>query len=191
MKPFHSVGELLSCPGIPPKYEGCSLDNFEGDERIVRFCRDYAKELAAGGSGSVFFTGCCGSGKTHLAVGILKEAQKAGFSGRALFVTVPDFIADLRNAISSSKSEQTVFGRLDWKELVVLDDLGAGKISEYAAQSIFLLLDRCYRNGIPTITTSNLSLGQIEKTIDPRIASRLSEGTVIRLDMPDYRRKRS
>ena len=191
MKQFRSVGELLADPGIPPKYEGCSLDTFEGGERIVRFCRDYAKELAAGGSGSVFFTGCCGSGKTHLAVGILKEAQKTGFSGRALFVTVPDFIADLRDAISSNRSEQTVFGRLDRRALVVLDDLGAGKISEYAAQSIFLLLDRCYMGEVPTITTSNLSLEQIEKTIDPRVASRLSEGTVIRLDMPDFRRKRS
>lgn len=190
MKQFRSVGELLGGPRIPPKYEGCSLDNFEGGESFVRFCRDYAKELVAGGSGSVFFTGCCGSGKTHLAVGILKEAQKADFSGRALFVTVPEFLADLRHAISSSKSEKTIFSRLDWKELVVLDDLGAGKISEYAAQSIFLLLDRCYRDEIPTISTSNLSLEQIEKTIDPRVASRLSEGKVIKLDMPDYRSKR-
>ncbi|MBU8922231.1 MAG: ATP-binding protein [Bacteroidales bacterium] len=191
MKKCRSVGELLADSGIPPKYKSCSLDSFRSGEKFVRFSRDFAEKLAAGGSGSVFLTGRCGSGKTHLAVGILKEAQNAGFSGRALFITTPEFVADLRGTISSNRSEKTVFDRLNRRQLVILDDLGAGKLSEYVAQSVFLLVDRCYREEIVTITTSNLSLEQIDQRIDPRIASRLSEGKIIRLDMPDFRRKRS
>ena len=141
-----SFGELLADPGIPKKYEDCSLDNFEGAARIVRFCRDHVKELTAGGHDSVFLTGACGSGKTHLAVGILREAKREGYVAGALFVTIPEFVTDLRDAISSNESEKQVFNRLDGKEMVILDDLGAGKISEYTAQSLFLLVDRCYRD---------------------------------------------
>ena len=62
----------------------------------------------------------------------------------------------------------------------------AGDDHEHEAD--YLLLSERYNEMRPTIITTNLSLNQIADRIDARVASRLVDGLVIKLDLPDYRR---
>ena len=72
--------------------------------------------------------------------------------------------------------------------LLVLDDLGAEKTSDWSRQVFYLLLDRRYREMKQTIITTNLSLEQIAETFDDRVASRLCEmGVTIELKGKDKR----
>jgi DNA replication protein DnaC len=71
-----------------------------------------------------------------------------------------------------------------------LDDLGAEKTTEYAITTLYLIIDRRIRNEMQTIITTNLSLDEIEATLGARIASRLAEMKIIKINMPDYRKKR-
>ena len=88
------------------------------------------------------------------------------------------------------ETESDVLDKYSSCELLILDDLGSEKTSDFTIQSLYLIIDRRYRNLKPTIITTNLTLPEIGEKIDARIASRLSEMKVIEINMPDYRKKR-
>ena len=102
-----------------------------------------------------------------------------------------DFFFRLRNSFSDSASEemQNIVDHYVCCDLLLIDDLGAQKNSEWSREVLYLLIDRRYRDVRPTIVTSNLTLDQISELIDDRIASRLAEmGPVIRLEAGDDER---
>jgi DNA replication protein DnaC len=75
-------------------------------------------------------------------------------------------------------------------DLLVLDDLGAEKTTEFAITTLYIIIDRRIRDAKRTIITTNLSLKEIEDKLDARIASRLSGMQNVKISMPDYRKKR-
>lgn len=160
------------------------------------------KGLKSGGS--ILFIGKTGCGKTHLAISIYKELVRRfildGYSSK--FVTAPELLLEIRATFRPASrkyddggrceadTEQDVLDKYSKCEFLILDDLGAEKVSDFTIQSLYLVIDRRNRDLRPTIVTTNLSLEEIESTIDARMASRLSDMKVVRLSMPDYRKKR-
>ncbi len=69
--------------------------------------------------------------------------------------------------------------------LVVLDDLGTEKMTEWASEQLYRVLDGRYDRGLPTIITSNVQ----SDSLDPRILSRYAEGLVV-CNGKDVRRTR-
>ena len=177
---------------VPRKYLQCSLDNFEGGGNVVQWCREYAQDLVQSCAGNVLLTGGCGTGKTHLAVAILRQAICEGFSGKAIFTTAPELLLNIREAFSekTTVTEREVVEKYSDVDLLLLDDLGAEKQSSWSITTLFLIIDRRLREMLPTVITSNLSLDGIESVLSKRLASRLSESRVIELKLPDYRKRR-
>lgn len=141
---------------------------------------------------SVLLTGKTGCGKTHLAAAMLAECLPK--HRNAIFVTVPELLMKIRSVFSphATMTEEEVVEHYTSCGLLMLDDLGAEKTSEYSITTLYLILDRRNRQCSQTVVTSNLSLPEIADTLGARIASRLADMKIITIaSMGDYRKKRT
>jgi DNA replication protein DnaC len=189
-KPYteqHPLDEIkdpkpIILPGVSTKYQGCSFDNFQGNKNLV-------SDMKAIGKESVVLSGKTGCGKTHIAVSMLRES---GLKWTGYFITIPELLLKIRGAFNSqsSETEEEIIKKFSDYDLLVLDDLGAEKTTEYSITTLYLILDRRNRENKRTIVTTNLSLQDIEETLGARIASRLSDMKFIKINMQDYRKNR-
>lgn len=172
---------------VPILYRNKLLKDFKGYIDEVRT----AKETIEKGK-SLFLSGKCGTGKTHLAVALMvdwlyktKPEQSKEFPQ---FLPAVEFFVELKNTFDGNGSEKDVLDKYSLIPLLVIDDIGAEKITDWSRQSFYTLVDRRYRMMKQTIITSNLSLGDISKLIDDRISSRIVEmGIIIELNGNDFR----
>jgi len=134
----------------------------------------------------LFLFGKAGTGKTHLAVKIAQEVK----SLRVRFIKVPRLLLELKSNFDGKGWEnEQIIDRLANVDLLILDDLGAEKASEWVAETIFVLIDERYGNMRPTIITSNLSPDELVERLGDRIFSRIA-GTceVIEIKSSDKRK---
>jgi DNA replication protein DnaC len=113
---------------------------------------------------------------------VLVEARKD-----VAFERCAKFYADARETFRTNCSERAVLDPLEHAHILILDDLGAGKLSDYERR-LALELFECRINGErPTVVTTNWSLDEISELMDDRIASRLSLFTQLKLLGTDLR----
>jgi len=121
---------------------------------------------------SLYLWGETGSGKSVLAVMILIQDWLMNKSAR--LVHYPEFIYKLTHAENQSDTLPFIDEISFWKELLVLDDFGAEKLTDAVRQISYLLIERRDAYILPTIITSNFSLSEIDANIDRRISSRIA-----------------
>ncbi len=135
----------------------------------------------------VFLSGNVGAGKTHVAVSLLRDAATRD-ERRGLFVHASGLFLELRATMDNrAASEAHVFAKYLADRLLVVDDLGAEKVSEYVRASWYHIIETRYSEMRPTVVTSNLSLAQVAEAYGDRIASRLASGFVLNFAGGDYR----
>jgi len=188
----HPEQTMTAC-GVGKRYLSCSFETFKGADKVKAVCKALVEKPE-----SIVLTGDTGSGKTHLAVAILRESVKAGKvinSKGAIFTTVPDLLLSIRSGFGNSsgfeQSEEDFVNEYAKTPFLILDDLGAEKSTEWATATLSAIIDKRYRELLPTVYTTNLTLDEISNQLSRRISSRMSEAKIIKLSMPDYRRKRS
>jgi len=178
----------LKGAGISTRHIRCSLENFKGGGNYVKFCKEYLKKPDK----NILFSGVCGCGKTHLAVGLCRELTKSKTRYKMQFITAPDLLLKIRQGYNQDRFDEDKFiERYSGIDFLFLDDLGSEKTTEHARATFYLIIDRRDRELKPTIVTSNLTPGQIAERIDERIASRLAGGSVVKINLPDFRLKRT
>ena len=181
---FNNPEPSLHAFNVPRKYVNCSLDTFRGNDKLVEGCREYR-------GGGVVLYGNTGCGKTHIAVSLMRETVKTS-DKKQWFETVPDLLLRIRSSFrdKASETEEEIVDRYATVPLLVLDDLGSEKATEFAITTLYIILDRRDREMLDTVITTNLSLAEIGEKLSARIASRLSGMTNIKINMPDNRKKR-
>ncbi len=139
-----------------------------------------------------FLTICGGTGlgKTHLAIALGVEYIKNSI-GSVCYYQVEDLLDELRNTYSgdSKMDYEKVMKRLTECKLLILDDFGTQKNTDYTLAKLDLIIDTRYINDRKTVVTTNLSLKDI-KDISERIMSRLASGDIVTLKGKDYRMSR-
>jgi DNA replication protein DnaC len=134
---------------------------------------DIAERWIAQPTSGIFLTGLSGRGKTWFSAGIVRALVGAG--KKVLFISAEDFYLKLRSGFDNpGSSEVSILSQFSDVEFLVLDDVGAGSLSDYERRSTLRLLDNRTNYLRPTIVTSNLTLEGIAEKLDERIASRLS-----------------
>lgn len=148
---------------------------------------EIASEFQPNGNG-LLFLGACGVGKTHLAAAI---ANKQIGKMPTLFISCPEFLLEMRERIDTRKKTHHVLFDLARKvRLLILDDIGAEKSSEWVQETLFILINYRYEHMLPTIFTSNCSLKELEEKVGKRITSRMIEMCrCIRMNGEDWRVK--
>lgn len=182
--------------GTPKAYRECTFENYHGNDKLMK---DLQRFIGASWDGIVL-RGNTGCGKTHLAIAIARQIPTEPIKMRggwdvapgSVFTTAPELLLKIRSAFrdDAKQSEEQLIEYYSGCELLILDDLGSEKTSEFAITTLYIILDRRIRENLKTIITTNLLQSEIEATFGARIASRLSAMENIKINMPDYRKKR-
>jgi DNA replication protein DnaC len=183
-----SNGRWVPCPcqaerrirlTIPERYWGADLSDFAP----VIFDQVMAWLLSP--TDGLRLCGPVGTGKTHCAAGIVRHIAQQ--EKPVKFRSFSQVYRDLRECYTLNRNEQDVLRELFRAPFVVLDDLGAGSLSDFERRSITDILDERMGGLRPTVVTTNWSLKQIEERMDDRIASRLAAFTTIEFTGRDRR----
>jgi DNA replication protein DnaC len=196
------VGQTrLADANIPKRYQHCTLENFlaynDSLDRAVAHARRLASAFPAASVG-LFLEGQPGVGKTHLAVAVLKQIIEAT-GARGLFSDTRELLRLIRSTYDPSirTTEVEVLRPVLKADLLVLDDLGAEKTSEWVDETMNLIVNTRYSERRLTMFTSNYP--DIPDESDPnsllfrigaRMRSRLHEMCeFVVLDAADYRER--
>lgn len=129
------------------------------DPRIMRAAKSYVAnftQFREQGKGLLLYGGV-GTGKTFAAACI---ANALIDTGRTCLMTN---FARVLNTLWSIEEKQAYIDSFNQFDLLVLDDLGAERRSEYAQEQVFNVIDGRYRSGLPLIITTNLGIDKIKK----------------------------
>ena len=184
---------LLKSIGIPQRYLNCSFDNFKCSTEEMKKVYNVCKGIDCNFDSSLFIhSNRPGTGKTHLAVSIIRNICEQGVLNKPKFISSPFLFLEIKNTFNENneESEKTVIDKYTSCKYLFVDDIGVEKCSDWANQIWYMIIDSRYSQMKPTVYTSNLSIGEIASKIDPRIASRLASGIVLNLDAPDHRLKK-
>lgn len=174
---------------IPERYAHCSLENFDtgfhgADPSLAmalmatrRFADGYP--LETGGRG-LLLTGSIGAGKTHLAVGLLRELiEQRGATG--VFCDYRDLLKQIQNSYNPqvSTTELQILKPVFDAEILVLDELGAVKPTDWVWDTVAHVLNTRYNDKKTTLITTNYAnqpsiLAQSQTSVTDRDISRLT-----------------
>lgn len=159
--------------GIPERY----IDITRNDFREDALSRDVAMHVTHGGG--VYLHGKPGTGKTLLSAVVAQEALQAG--KRVLFRRVVDLIQEFLEIIrnKSDHSEAALLRELYTVDVLVLDDLGAEKASQYTCSLLSKIIDARYNRSAVTLITSNLNLSTQERRLNAADTDGHCQGTRI------------
>ena len=193
---------LLQEARIPKRYQHCTLKNFKTPKQddlwtAKGVAKDFVKDYPNVDMG-ILFIGPCGVGKTHLAVGIIRELiEKKGMS--CLFYDFRDLLLDIQDSYNpvSESSEMNVLAPVLQAEVLLLDELGARRPTEWIKETIDHILNSRYNDKKIVIITSNFldntkekDRYSLEQRIGSRLLSRLREMCrKVEMDADDYRKK--
>ena len=178
---------MLQRAAIPARYEHCSLDSFNsaypGADRSLAAAQMQVRGFAANyplDSRGLILVGSIGAGKTHLAVGALK-AVIADRGDQGLFCDYRELLRLIQNSYNPQvfTTELEILNPVMNAEVLVLDDLGAIRPTEWVWDTVSLVLNSRYNNMRTTIITTNYPAlppgagGLREETLGDRIGERM------------------
>ncbi len=182
---------------IPRRYQHCELSNFEPMVDSLREAQRRATAFVEKfpAVDSLLLRGRHGVGKTHLAVAMLKAIITTK-GARGYFYETRELLKMVRDTFAASgESEMDVLRPVLDADLLVLDDLGAEKTSEWVQETLGLVVNTRYSERRPTIFTTNLedsadttNPNSMYLQLGARTRSRLKEMcTWVEMDGPDVR----
>ena len=162
------------------RYANCRLSNYECDGgpqgAAVASVRDYLENLQGNirsGVNVVFF-GPPGTGKDHLMTAMLRAAVTAGLDVN--WQDGADLFGGFRDAMRGTETEAVMMSRFTTPSVLAISDPVPpfGGLSEYQASMFFRLIDRRYRDMLPTWVTINAEdRSEMEQRIGANIVDRL------------------
>ncbi|MBX3283440.1 MAG: ATP-binding protein [Acidobacteria bacterium] len=184
---------------LPRRYDNCHFSNYKpqnpSQTAALRYATTFTMEYPAVDRGLIFM-GTVGVGKTHLAVSILKGLAERGFS--CLFYEFGALLKEIQDSYNPNTftSELSVLAPVLNTEVLVLDELGASKPTDWVRDTLGHIINTRYNDKKLTVFTTNYldsRPNEREETLEDRIGvrtrSRLFEMCKsVEITGPDYRR---
>jgi len=185
------IETLLKDTRIPKRYRNCSFDSYDtlkpslerAKIQVQRFVEEYPMH-----DFGLLLLGPCGVGKTHLAAAALTFlVREKGVSG--MFYDFRDLLKEIQasyNAVSGT-TEMAILQPIFSAEVLVLDDLGATKMTDWVRDTLSHIINNRYNERRVTIVTTNL---EDEVTTPSRGDERVRERPLLRDQIGDPLRSR-
>lgn len=152
----------------------CTFENSVETEHL-KMAKNYAehfREFKENSKGLLLY-GTVGTGKSHMAACIANKLIDDGYK-----VMMTNFATMVNILQSSFDGKQEYIDSLNRYALLIIDDLGAERKSDFMQEQVFNIIDARYRSGLPMIITSNLTMKQLTEPTEigfARIYDRILE----------------
>lgn len=185
---------MLEAAGVPRRLQDATLNSYtsetESQQAAHKLVCDYARNLSdklSSGDGLIMM-GNMGTGKTHLAVGLIRVATRT-HAVAARYVTAPALFSRVRASYSGNQeTEADILAEYANTPLLVLDEIGVGKGSDNELNLIYALLGRRYDECRPTVIITNLMSEDLKAWLGERVVDRLRETSpVVLFNWESYR----
>lgn len=180
-KEMQKNARLLGKTGMGKRFMKRTFDTFtekaENKKALAlakSFCETFSPE-----SRGIIFTGTYGCGKTHLAAAIVHELTRKKVG--CLFVVVPDLLNRLKKSfdkdagLGEKEEIKKLMEAAKGANVLVLDDLGSERMTDWASETLFDIVNTRYENELPMIVTTNCKGVELGQRIGNRTMSRLLE----------------
>lgn len=216
------VGQLWQRSSVPPHYEGLTLDTYPVTPATAPALErlrgrgeledgTYDGGWLAEEHRWLLLHGPYGTGKTGLAVALMRELLELAIADAqkdcgALFITVPDLLSRLRQSYdvrsgAAGATEADLLRSLNDVPLLVLDDLGAERATDWAVERLFAVINHRHDYHRRTIITSNLGPAELARHIGERTLWRIVEmcrrgpedgaDYIVKVDGPNLRERQT
>ena len=150
------------------KLKAARLDGYQVDgdnQKIYNLAGNYVKrfdEMYEKRQGLLFW-GTVGTGKSYTAACIANELLD-----RMIPVVMTSFVKILQNIQGNPDKEERIMAGLNVAKLLIIDDLGAERSTDYALEMVYNIIDSRYLSGKPLILTTNMTLKDMQESEDIR-----------------------
>ena len=190
---------LIDKARLPKRYEKCHWNNYAPGNSTQRAALELSMQLAMDFPNTdegLLLSGPVGVGKTHLAVSILKGLAERGFS--CLFYEFGTLLKEIQDSYNpnTKTSELSILRPVLEAEVLVLDELGASKPTDWVRDTMAHIINTRYNDRRLTVFTTNYPderSNDREETLEDRIGTRLRSRLfemcrTVRVSGDDYRR---
>ncbi len=193
----YQVEELVYKSDLGRRFKERTFQNFTTSkinkdifEKLFNYALNFL-DLEKEGKG-LLLTGAVGTGKTHLAVAIANHLMYEQIIP-VKFGNVTTLLSEVKSSYDkqATESEAEIIKSLSRVRLLIIDDLGKEKASEWSNNIIYTVINNRYENYKPTIVTTNLNIKELENTIGEATVSRLIEMCDgVKVNGEDYRKNK-
>ena len=149
---------------IPPRF----IEAAASHPGVVAWCEAFGES-----SPSLLILGRVGTGKTFQAFGAVRTLAARGVTVAWHADTAPGLLASLRPR--EGVDSESEYRKVATVPLLLLDDIGAAKASEWTEETLYRLVNDRYEAMLPGLFTSNVPASELRAALGDRIASRLAE----------------
>jgi len=188
--------DLFNAARVPARYSDKTLEHY--DPRTPRqgeakaYLMNYRDAFSPNAKGVLLY-GPTGVGKTHLVTSTIRYLTlEKGFSAK--FVDFFALLQQIRATFTEGGSEAEIIARLDEPQVLVIDELGKGRATEWERTVVDSLIATRYNSGKTVFVTTNYEVDTkngvpgLAERVGPRVMSRLHEMCEFFLiDGDDYR----
>lgn len=160
MQEFSSkVEKIIKNSKMSKRNLNYKFDNFKinnSNKKVFDNIKNYSEKLVNGiQKKGLILVGNNGVGKTHLACGIANKLIENGIP--VIYGTLINLLAELRNSYDTENniSEMEIIKLYENFDLLIIDDLGKEKPSEWGLEKLFTIINSRYENNLPVIITTN------------------------------------
>lgn len=200
--------EVLRLSNIPQKYRGKRLEGnlpptlTEDDKKKLLIYKDNFEKMQENGINLLIYPKAtadniegCGTGKTTIACALGQEyirqhIREFNMNPLALFVNAEEF-ADLKKREATGKKldefEEYILNNVEKAPFLIIDDLGAEKISDFTIQSLYGLINTRLNSYMLTVYTTNLTPENLQLALGERLYSRITSSLKIETSGQDLR----
>ncbi|MCL1994650.1 MAG: ATP-binding protein [Defluviitaleaceae bacterium] len=189
------VTRVISQSGMAKKFLKCTFENYvavDGSKKAIKTAAlGYAKNFT-GQTEGLFIHGEMGTGKTHIASAIANHLLNQGIA--VICMNERQLLGKIKQSFESSRSfdsdsESQVLKTYETVPLLIIDDMGKEKVTQWSIATLYAIIDARYEAEKPIVITSNYNLNELVNRLTPKekwendsttaraIADRLTEMT--------------
>ncbi len=193
MDEMQQIERLRSCSLIDNKLKDARFKTFRKkseNQKVYDLVEKYVQrfdEMYQNRQG-ILFWGTAGTGKSFTAACIANELLS-----RMVPVVMTSFVKILQNIQNNPEEEKAFMSVLNNAKVVIIDDLGTERNTDYALEKVYNIIDSRYRTGKPLILTTNMTVREMQETTDiryKRIYDRIFEMCYpVRMSGPSWRER--